>query len=628
MSSDSGIGLTGGDAGEEAAGSPPASGDFAASGQVAGYRLGEQVGWGGMAAVYRAYDIRLGRWVALKILAPEIASDASFRQRFISESRAAAAVDHPHIIPVYEAGEADGVLFIAMRYVGGGDIGTLIRRLGRLGAARTGSIISQVGSALDAAHAAGLVHRDVKPANMLLAAAAGGGYPDHVYLSDFGLSKQVLATAGPTITGQSLGTLDYMAPEQIEARPVDGRADLYALACTAYEMLAGLPPFRREEDFDLLVAQLAESPPPLTLLRPDLPSAIDRVLVRALARSPDDRYETCLDFAVSLLHACGLDGGAGGQSLVGLPGAATRLPASHLPVRQATASPAVRRRRALAPAAVPGQPGLPAYPDAAELTWSPALLPPPAPALTGAAGGSGRAGHGLAEAGLAVLAPDRTDEPGRGGSGQRKHGGDEPGRGVARPGRGRGRPRPPARRGRPPVIVAAALVVILAIAGAAFLVLRGSGLFRPGQAGGALPSAAARPASPGHASPGHASPAKTASPGKAGGPGTAPSTSRHGTAAGHAGPAATVSAYIAAINKHQYAKAWRLGGRNSSASYPAFVQGFGSTSRDTLIILSVSGNVVSVELVAEQADGTVRTYQGSYTVHDGVIVMSHIEQIS
>ncbi len=301
------------------------------------------------------------------------------------------------------------------------------------------------------------------------------------------------------------------------------------------------------------MAQLAELPPPLTLLRPDLPAAIDRVLVRALARSPDDRYETCLDFAVSLLHACGLDGGADGQSLAGLPGAATRLPASH----------------------------------------------------------------------LAVLASDRTDQPGRGGSGQHEHGEDEPGRGGARPGRGEARPRPPARRGQPPVIVAAALVVILAIVGAVFLVLRGSGIFRSGQAGGALPSAATRPASPGHASP-----AKTGSPGMAGGPGTAPGTGRHGTAAGPAGPAATVSAYIAAINKHQYAKAWRLGGRNSSATYPAFVQGFGTTSRDTLIILSVSGNVVSVELVAEQADGTVRTYQGSYTVHDGIIVMSHIEQIS
>jgi Protein kinase domain len=618
VSSDSGIGLPGGgdDGGAEDE-VPPASGDFAAGAQVAGYRLGEQVGWGGMAAVYRAYDVRLGRWVALKILAPEIASDTSFRQRFIRESRAAAAVDHPHIIPVYEAGDARGVLFIAMRYVGGGDIGTLVRRLGRLDAARTGSIVSQVGSALDAAHSAGLVHRDVKPANMLLAAAAGGGYPDHVYLSDFGLSKQVLSAAGPTITGQSLGTLDYMAPEQIEARPVDGRADLYALACTAYEMLAGRLPFRREEDFALLLAQLAETPPPLTLLRPDLPPAIDRVLVRALAKSPDDRYETCNDFAVALLHACGLEWGAGGQLLAGQPGAATRRPAA-----LAAPGAAITRRRADETAVIDD--------DAAEPRWSAAPLPPAAPMLTGAAGLSGRAGRPTAAAGLAALAlaPDLPDEPGD----------PRPGDGGPGPGPNEHGPygperHSPAARGLSPVITAAVLVVILAIVGAAFLTLRGSGVLHSGQAGRALPSVATRPASPGHTSHpsnagGQSSPSRANGPVSSGSPRIARSQGGRGDAAKPAGPAATVSAYIAAINKHHYGKAWKLGGRNSSATFTAFVQGFGTTSKDTLIILSVRDNVASVELVAEQTDGTVKTYQGTYTVDDGVITGSHIEQIS
>jgi len=153
--------------------------------QLAGYELGEQIGRGGMAVVYRARDVRLDRWVALKILAPEIARDESFRQRFIRESRAAAAVDHPNIIPVFEAGDADGVLFIAMRYVEAGDVGTLARS-GPLDVARVNSIVAQIAAALDAAHAVSLVHRDVKPANMLIGALAVSGRPDHVYLSDFG----------------------------------------------------------------------------------------------------------------------------------------------------------------------------------------------------------------------------------------------------------------------------------------------------------------------------------------------------------------------------------------------------------------------------------------------------------
>ena len=271
--------------------------------RVAGYRLEEQVGAGGMAVVYRARDERLGRLAALKIMAPAMATDALFRQRFTRESRAAAAVDHPHIIPVYEAGEADGVLFIAMRFVGGGDVGSLLRREGPLPPARAASFISPVASALDAAHAAGLVHRDVKPANMLL--DTHPGRPDHVYLSDFGLSKGV-QSGRMTASGQFLGTPDYIAPEQIEGLPVDGRADQYALACAAFELLTGTVIFARDEGWATVWAHLNSPPPPVTAVRPDLSPAVNQVLARALAKAPQDRYASCQQFADALREALGL----------------------------------------------------------------------------------------------------------------------------------------------------------------------------------------------------------------------------------------------------------------------------------------------------------------------------------
>jgi serine/threonine-protein kinase len=250
-----------------------------------------------------AAEERLGRLVALKIMAPAVAEDALFRQRFTRESRAAAAVDHPHIIPVYEAGEAGGVLFIAMRFVGGGDVGSLLRREGPLPSARAASIISPVASALDAAHAAGLVHRDVKPANMLL--DTHPGRPDHVYLSDFGLSKGV-QSGRLTASGQFLGTPDYIAPEQIEGLPVDGRADQYALACVAFELLTRTVIFARNEGWATVWAHLNSPPPPVTSVRPDLSPAVDQVLARALAKAPQDRYASCQQFADALREGLGL----------------------------------------------------------------------------------------------------------------------------------------------------------------------------------------------------------------------------------------------------------------------------------------------------------------------------------
>jgi serine/threonine-protein kinase len=256
-----------------------------------------------MAVVFRARDERLGRLVALKILGPGLAADEDFRRRFIREWRAAAAVDDPHIIPVHQAGEAAGVLFIAMRYVPGGDVRTLLRRSGPLSPARAAAIISPVASALDAAHAAGLVHRDVKPANMLVDVRPGR--PDHVYLSDFGLSKGTLS-AGLTGSGQFLGTPGYSAPEQIRGRPVDGRADQYALACTAFELLGGAAVFPRDEILAVMYAHLSEPPPRLTARRPGTPAAADAVFARALAKEPAGRYSSCREFADALCGAFGL----------------------------------------------------------------------------------------------------------------------------------------------------------------------------------------------------------------------------------------------------------------------------------------------------------------------------------
>jgi DNA-binding beta-propeller fold protein YncE len=317
--------------------------DFQVGSLVAGYRLEERIGHGGMAVVFRAYDPRLDRRVALKILSPRLALDEAFRLRFIRESRAAAAVSDPHIIPVFEAGESDGLLFIAMRYVRGGDVRSLIREAGPLSAGRTGEIVAQAASALDAAHAIGLVHRDVKPANMLLEPSSVVDRPEHVYLSDFGLSKDALAITGLTETGQFLGTLDYVSPEQIEGRPLDGRSDEYSLACSAFEMLCGQPPFRREQGVSVMYAHLSEPPPSVRPHRPDLPAEVDEVLAKAMAKAPDDRYATCRDFAAALLPALGAVGNGPETRPASDP--ETDVVASTEPATVQMAEPGARSRR-------------------------------------------------------------------------------------------------------------------------------------------------------------------------------------------------------------------------------------------------------------------------------------------
>jgi serine/threonine-protein kinase len=262
-----------------------------------GYSIESLLGRGGMGAVYLATHARLERKVALKVIAPELANDHEFRARFLRESQLAASLEHPNVIPIYDAGEVDGVLFLAMRYVGGPSLQTLLRARGAVSPEETLRIAEQIGSALDAAHAAGLVHRDVKPANILLSESL-----DHAYLCDFGLAKQA-SSDGMTQAGAFLGTVDYCAPEQVEGGSVDGRADLYALGAVLFHCLAGEPPYRRESEFAVLEAHLREPPPALSTVRPALPAAFDGVLATAMAKYPEVRYASGGDLAAAFAES-------------------------------------------------------------------------------------------------------------------------------------------------------------------------------------------------------------------------------------------------------------------------------------------------------------------------------------
>jgi len=603
--------------------------------RIAGYQIEEELGRGGMAIVYRARDVNLGRIVALKILAPQLAQDDSFRQRFIQESRAAAAVDHPHIIPVFEAGKADGELFIAMRYVSTGDVRTLLDADGPLPVARAAAIVAQVASALDAAHAHGLVHRDVKPANILLAQSADGS-SDHVYLSDFGLSKQSLAPTGLTAAGQFLGTLDYIAPEQIEGRPVDGRADLYALACATVEMLTGVPPFRRAENVALMYAQLSEPPPLLRERRPELPAGIDQVMGKALAKSPDDRYPDCMDFAASLKAACTpqpapwtigdpgfrpvreaaepaypvrADGGAAGAARAAYPvradgGAAGAAGASSPsgsapPPASGPAAGAQAQWAAGGAAAPPGasppaswfRDALPAAGSgpAAPSPWSRDAAPSAPsqwPADPRQAGPSSAQMNWPADPTSALAPASRVGAPGGPGT----HPSYQP-----------GPPRRPRRTGRTVLILLGILILALVIGVlVSHIVSKGSTAAPPAN----LSSSSAPPASSAPASSAAAS--------------TGPVAAQT--------PGQVVQAYYQAINEHQYRTAWDLGGQNTlpRTTYDSYVAGFDGTASDVVEILSVSGNVVTAQLTANQTDGTAKVYEGTYTVTGGQITVFHV----
>ena len=310
------------------------AGSLAPGSTVAGYVIEERIGAGGMAVVYRARDDVLGRPVAVKVLASALADNEEFRARFLRESRAVAAVNEPHIVPVYGAGNASGLLYIATRFVADGDLGRLQAAAGGpLPPERAAGLVAQVASALDAAHAIGLVHRDVKPGNILVERVPGR--PEHAYLSDFGLSKSTTAgESGLTAAGQFMGTPDYGAPEQVAGHRVDGRTDQYSLACVAFSLLAGAAPFGSGDVLSRLYAHVNTPVPALTALRPELPAAVDVVLAKGMAKDPAGRYESCAAFAGALAEALGVETGAprqAGPTPDGDPVPAPDVPAPGVP---------------------------------------------------------------------------------------------------------------------------------------------------------------------------------------------------------------------------------------------------------------------------------------------------------
>lgn len=274
--------------------------------QFAGYRIEGVLGRGGMSVVYRADNPRVGNEVALKVLAADLSEDDAFRERFVRESAVAASIAHPNIIPIYDAGEEQGLLYVVMRFVAGGDLKALIRRAGPLPLHRTADLITQVARGLSVAHQRGLIHRDIKPANVLIEHAGTDVETiDHAYLADFGLMKRTVSRSGLTNTGQFLGTVDYVAPEQIEGRTPDYRADIYSLGCVVYECLTGTVPYPRDAEVAVLWAHVQDPLPRVTDVRADLPLLVDEVVARAIAKRPEHRYSSVIDLAGELSEAVG-----------------------------------------------------------------------------------------------------------------------------------------------------------------------------------------------------------------------------------------------------------------------------------------------------------------------------------
>jgi hypothetical protein len=293
--------------------------------EFAGFRLRAVLGRGGMSVVYQAENPRLGSDIALKVMAPELATNDAFRARFLEESRIAASLNHPNVIPIFDTGSSDGLLYIAMRFVAGTDMRQMIKKRGRLVPETALFLLGQAARALDVAHRRGLVHRDVKPGNLLIERGSDDDdEPDHVYLTDFGITKHVMSRSGLTATGQFLGTIDYVAPEQIRGVPVMGAADQYSLGCVLYECLTGRVPFEKDLDAAIMFAHVEESPTAPTLLRPDLPAGIDEVFFRVLAKQPGDRYGTCREFIDAARVAFGV--ATSGPHALGSPGSVTMEP--------------------------------------------------------------------------------------------------------------------------------------------------------------------------------------------------------------------------------------------------------------------------------------------------------------
>jgi hypothetical protein len=325
-----------------------------------GCRIESEAGRGGMGVVYCATHIALDRRVALKLLAPELASDEGFRARFQQESRLAARIDHPNVVDIYEAGDEDGRLYIEMRWVEGSDLRKEIERNGRLAPARAAHIVAQVADALDAAHALGLVHRDVKPANILLGFRQGR---EHAYLTDFGLTKRVESAGGLTRTGQWVGTLDYVAPEQIRGDKVDARTDVYALGGVLAHALTGHVPFERDSDVAKMWGHINDPPTPPSSVVPGLPRALDAVVLRAMAKDPAERYQSAGDLGRAALAAV-----EGRQ-----PDAPERMVAvGRAAPAEATPAPTL--------ATPPQRPAEPATTPARTTPREPVTPPPPAPA--------------------------------------------------------------------------------------------------------------------------------------------------------------------------------------------------------------------------------------------------------
>ena len=355
--------------------------------EIAGYRIEGLIGRGGMGIVYLAEHMQLEKKVALKILAPELADDANFRERFVRECRLAAALDHPNIVSVDYAGQSEGQLFIAMRLVRGRDLSQLLAAEAPLDPWRAVLLLEQAASALDTAHEAGLVHRDVKPANILVAEPASptSSIGERLFLTDFGLTKRLDSQTALTKTGSFMGTLNYAAPEQIKGEQVDGRCDQYSLACVAFECLTGATPFSADSDAGVLGAHLFGPIPIASSKRMDLPRGVDEVIARALAKDPKDRYDTCLDFVAELRALVQAPSSPPPISPpAGIP--STVMAAS--PISEATAAPP--EPPAPLPVAVAPTEMVSSTPPSA-VTPAPPLTPPPLPAApTGGGGGRGR----------------------------------------------------------------------------------------------------------------------------------------------------------------------------------------------------------------------------------------------
>jgi YVTN family beta-propeller protein len=284
-----------------APGETPGSG-LAPGATFAGHRIEAVAGRGGMGVVYRARNLVLDQERAIKVIAGDLSHDRGFRERFRRESRLAASIEHPNLVPVHHAGEEEGRLFLAMRFIDGTDLGELIGSRGRLEPRDAVRILDQVATALDAAHARGLVHRDVKPANVLLEGEPGR---ERAYLTDFGISKLVGAAGELTTTGRFMGTVDYVAPEQIAGEQVDARADVYSLSCIIFHALAGKPPFRRDTQLATLFAHANDPRPRLSALDARSPPELDEALARGMAQRPDDRFESTGDLARAVHAALG-----------------------------------------------------------------------------------------------------------------------------------------------------------------------------------------------------------------------------------------------------------------------------------------------------------------------------------